>query len=299
MNFNLRRVAQSLAITAAFAMSGAMEAGAQTDVFIDTFDGAPTNGATRVFVPDNSANGGTFTSPFDVFGIVDRNVNDDFADDTASDPMDFDGLVPSSKTDLFLGFEDVENADNVSGEVSVSWTISTAGLTDLNLSFDAAARGDFEVTDVLEATASFDGGAATTVFTSTVDEDGMQTYTLEGGIVVELNDPFLIDQTPLSNVFQNFSFPISGAGTQLTLTLTYVQNAGNEVLAIDNLSVTSGGGDLLKGDVDLSGVVDFADIPAFIAVLQGGGFQAEADCDCSGGVDFSDIPAFIMILQGG
>lgn len=55
----------------------------------------------------------------------------------------------------------------------------------------------------------------------------------------------------------------------------------------------------LKGDVDLSGVVDFADIPAFIAVLQGGGFQVEADCDCSGVVDFADIPAFIMILQGG
>lgn len=55
----------------------------------------------------------------------------------------------------------------------------------------------------------------------------------------------------------------------------------------------------LKGDVDLSGMVDFRDIPAFIAILQGGGFQAEADCDCSGAVDFLDIVAFIAILQGG
>ena len=53
----------------------------------------------------------------------------------------------------------------------------------------------------------------------------------------------------------------------------------------------------LKGDVDLSGTVDFADIPAFIAVLQGGGIQAEADCDCNSVVDFSDIPAFIAVLQ--
>ena len=53
----------------------------------------------------------------------------------------------------------------------------------------------------------------------------------------------------------------------------------------------------LKGDVDLSGVVDFSDIGPFIAVLQGGMFQAEADCDCSTVVDFSDIPAFISILQ--
>ena len=52
----------------------------------------------------------------------------------------------------------------------------------------------------------------------------------------------------------------------------------------------------LLGDVNLSGVVDFLDIPAFIAVLQSGVFQAEADCDESGMVDFGDIPAFIAIL---
>jgi hypothetical protein len=55
----------------------------------------------------------------------------------------------------------------------------------------------------------------------------------------------------------------------------------------------------LKGDADLSGIVDFSDIPAFITVLQSGVYQAEADCDCSGVVDFSDIPAFILILQAG
>jgi hypothetical protein len=77
-------------------------------------------------------------------------------------------------------------------------------------------------------------------------------------------------------------------------------SSNNETVTIDNLVVTDGTTSApLKGDVDLSGVVDFADIPAFIAVLQAGGFQAEADCDCSGMVDFSDIPAFIAILQGG
>ena len=57
------------------------------------------------------------------------------------------------------------------------------------------------------------------------------------------------------------------------------------------------GGAALKGDVNLSGMVDFGDIGPFIAVLQGGMFQAEADCDCSLQVDFGDIPAFIAILQ--
>ena len=55
---------------------------------------------------------------------------------------------------------------------------------------------------------------------------------------------------------------------------------------------------VLKGDVDMNGVVNFSDIPAFIAVLQSGSFQAEADCDCNLVVNFLDIPAFIAILSG-
>ena len=52
----------------------------------------------------------------------------------------------------------------------------------------------------------------------------------------------------------------------------------------------------ILGDVNQDGVVDFSDIPAFIAVLQMGQFQAEADCNQDGVVDFADIPAFIDIL---
>ena len=61
------------------------------------------------------------------------------------------------------------------------------------------------------------------------------------------------------------------------------------------LNVVAGTG-VLKGDVDMDGDVDFADIPPFIAVLQAGTFQAEADADCSSFIDFDDIPAFIEIL---
>jgi len=57
--------------------------------------------------------------------------------------------------------------------------------------------------------------------------------------------------------------------------------------------------DVVKGDADLDGDVDFGDIPAFITVLQSGEFQPQSDADCSGAIDFSDIPAFIAILQAG
>ena len=54
---------------------------------------------------------------------------------------------------------------------------------------------------------------------------------------------------------------------------------------------------MLKGDVDLSGEVNFFDIAPFIMVLSGGD-QAQADCNCDGDVDFFDIQPFINILAG-
>jgi len=56
--------------------------------------------------------------------------------------------------------------------------------------------------------------------------------------------------------------------------------------------------DVVKGDVNLSGAVSFADIPPFIVQLQTGGSQPEADCSCDGEVSFADIPPFILLLQG-
>ena len=55
----------------------------------------------------------------------------------------------------------------------------------------------------------------------------------------------------------------------------------------------------ILGDVDQNGVVDFADIPAFIAVLQSGMFLEQADVNQDGEVNFADIPAFITILTAG
>ena len=55
---------------------------------------------------------------------------------------------------------------------------------------------------------------------------------------------------------------------------------------------------VLLGDINLSGVVDFADISPFIALLAAGQFQAEGDINQSGVVDFADISPFIAILAG-
>ena len=79
-----------------------------------------------------------------------------------------------------------------------------------------------------------------------------------------------------------------------------VEKNGGErdwILALSetDISVTA---EILLGDVNLDGVVDFLDIPPFIAILSSGEFQAEADCDGSGSVDFLDISPFVAILSG-
>ena len=54
---------------------------------------------------------------------------------------------------------------------------------------------------------------------------------------------------------------------------------------------------VMLGDCNLDGVLDFLDLPPFIAVLTTGEFLAQADIDQSGNVTFLDIPPFIAMLS--
>ena len=54
--------------------------------------------------------------------------------------------------------------------------------------------------------------------------------------------------------------------------------------------------DILLGDVNTDGAVNFLDLSPFIGLLTNGGFQFEADINQSGSVDFLDIAPFIQIL---
>ena len=54
--------------------------------------------------------------------------------------------------------------------------------------------------------------------------------------------------------------------------------------------------EFVLGDSNQDGVLDFLDIPAFIAVLQAGVYLEEADANEDGEIDFVDIPAFTNLL---
>lgn len=92
---------------------------------------------------------------------------------------------------------------------------------------------------------------------------------------------------------------------EIDVPLGYLNDGQNQVrftftgagfLSSTALVVTTAPNSFLLGDVNLDGTVDFADIPAFIALLQSGAFQGEADINLDGVVDFADIPLFIDIL---
>ena len=116
--------------------------------------------------------------------------------------------------------------------------------------------------------------------------------TIEGGATMNFADGSAGD-----DFADPFGTTIITAGTNLTFTCAGTIADTNVRISEVTVELV-GGSEVLLGDVDLSGTVDFLDITPFIGVLSGGTFQAEADCDESGDVTFLDITPFINILSG-
>ena len=182
---------------------------------------------------------GAFSSPGDGFQKYQRGVSPSipFAvlDDSLSIfPADMLGIIGEGNTDEFFGVVDTQNPQN-NGPVSATWVFDISGATDLLLSIDMGAMGDFETSDFFEWSYSVDGGPTMTAFSSSVDSAGSFTYTLEDGDSFLLNDPMLVQGTILSNELATYSAPIVGSGSELTLTLTAVTNGGSEAIAFQNI----------------------------------------------------------------
>ena len=87
--------------------------------------------------------------------------------------------------------------------------------------------------------------------------------------------------------------------SQIEIIFSDFDSDGNGEMELDNIEIVANAVPtpmFLLGDVNQDGVIDFGDIPAFIAILQAGDFLDEADINGDGMVDFSDIPLFIELL---
>ena len=179
-----------------------------------------------------------------------------------------------------------------------SFNVIGSGATEIGIGTQGSVDGFWLQRPGSILSFAFDAGGATPILIDDIEDDGVGgVATFEAGSILETSD--------LGGFPQNVWVPVMSAEGGIvgapTLSAASVA-AGWESRVTGNVlevQLTGGPNMTLKGDVDLSTVVDFADIPAFIGVLQAGMFQAEADCNCDGTVDFADIPAFIAILQAG
>ena len=94
----------------------------------------------------------------------------------------------------------------------------------------------------------------------------------------------------MTGEFDNVTIGGSGVSNDGGVSFDVVQSGGN--LMLTNFAP------ILLGDINRDDVVDFSDIPSFIAVLVSGSFQLEADIDLDGVVNFLDIAPFIQLLTG-
>ena len=141
-------------------------------------------------------------------------------------------------------------------------------------------------------------------YTVNVPETG--EYTLRARVSTSVTDANMrllvdgVDQTgtvaiPNTRGFTNFTNVTLASGVPLTQGVHQVRIDILGPFTLDNFSID----DLLIGDVNRDGEVDFDDISPFITLLSTGTFQAEADINGDGDVDFDDISPFILILAGG
>lgn len=122
-------------------------------------------------------------------------------------------------------------------------------------------------------------------------------------IVSDQNTPFASDALPTDLATEFDSSPENSTfvlfePTGQVIGLSNVELDSVFQPMVFSVSIAPDFEQVLLGDVDRSGFVDFLDVSPFIALLSSGEFQAEADIDQSGEVDFLDISPFIGILAG-
>ena len=256
---------------------------------------------SRTPTPDLSDNPtpGVFTSSvFDVFGIVDRTVNSNFSDDTLVDP-DANGLFPSTVTDQFLAYADLENPSNGSGTATVQYVIDINNADNLEFSIDVAALGNFESNDIALITASIDGGDSQLLIELVSDNLDIQEYFFENGSSIILDDPMSSNGFELNNNYQTLTAPVLGTGSFLTLDFMFSCNGGGESVAFDNMTIR---GDLedtgLLGDVNCDGSVDLLDVQPFIDAITNDFPDFKADINGDGSDDLLDVAGFIALISG-
>jgi hypothetical protein len=223
----------------------------------------------------------------DMFGIRSRDLPDapecltcpglpfSIVDDTYDlfDPFPTDklGLIRSEDFDPFFGVVDTVN-DSGERLNTASWTFDIAGLSNLRISADMAAMGDFEAGNIENPSQdayvfdyAVDGGAYQILFESSVDTDVSQEYEMElphpDNPLIALEDPLAVNGLTLYNVFQTLSAAATVFGNRLEVRFRAIADGAEEAFAFRNLIVEAlAGGGELAADFNANGTVEQGDL---------------------------------------
>jgi hypothetical protein len=109
-------------------------------------------------------------------------------------------------------------------------------LAPLQVTIEMAAMGDFEAgSDSFVFEYSIDDGPFQPLFTSIVDEAASQSYVMNNGTQVVLDDPLTVGGVVLNKYFQLFTAVIPAAGAQVAIRFTATNDGPSEAFAWRNL----------------------------------------------------------------
>ncbi len=202
-------------------------------------------------------------APGDMFGIASRTnsgsnglpftISDDSNGTFATDTL---GIVDATDLGNFFGVCDTWNGDNGNAGGQADWTFNIGGASNVDVSIDMAAMGDFEAgQDLYDFTYSYDGVNYFSLFAGAVDDQTDQDYTMAGGAVVNLNDPMTMNGVYLDNNFQTLSANAAGSGSTFYLRFNGGGDGGSEGFAFRNIIITPAPGSVaLFGLAGLAGI---------------------------------------------
>ena len=174
----------------------------------------------------------------------------------------------------------------------------------INLNSGTIAPGDGSTTGSLSATgAVFDDQSKLTIEIASINDFDQLflngSMSVESGATLELVllNGFVPAVGDQFNII-NFASSTGEFDTSSAPSLPQGQWDFSQLSTQGIISIVDGS-NVILGDCNQDGVVDFADIPAFITILSTGIYFEPADCNEDGVVDFSDIVSFIAILTGG
>ena len=91
-------------------------------------------------------------------------------------------------------------------------------------------------------------------------------------------------------------------GSPFSYDLNLVNGTGADFLSAGatlTITLVTATPEVILGNCNQDGVVDFFDISPFIEILTSAATLEEADCNSDGEVNFFDIDPFVVILAGG